>query len=452
MNTMSMSGGRVVRVGLLVLWALCSLTPALGQGVPVRLSFKFILNASGNRPATGDINTDAEVNAQVGRGNRMLAGYISELRFQTVEIVDVAGISQWYPAEPTEANLDDLRAAARNDPATYLWRTDAINIYISGSAGTTASGRSQFPPDNDIIMLPQGIWDNTVAHEIGHSLNLRHTHETCCGGDECGDTIEDSADWSRDDIARNSYGAPYDQLTADEQYSVDLVWFNVMSYHNGDEAFMLSACQRNRISRQCYTDRDWLLGIRPVYVDSSYGGILQFGTFDFPYLTIQQAIEAGLTDRALVLKQGRFGHPSSAISTPTLVLTRGSPSSVQCKPKPYSLPQALEHSDSPGVREGVVRAQQSDRQGDLAEVIAHLEEAEQQARGPERSALQIELAQRLRDLSRPQAAALWFQKAAAETDQEELRKHALKRADAMAQESQRGGAGKETTARKPTGR
>ena len=43
--------------------------PLYAQQVPVRLSFKFILNASGNRPVTGDINTDAEVTAQLLRAN-----------------------------------------------------------------------------------------------------------------------------------------------------------------------------------------------------------------------------------------------------------------------------------------------------------------------------------------------------------------------------------------------
>ena len=33
----------------------------------IRLSVKFILNASGNRPPTGEFNTDAEVQAQIGR-------------------------------------------------------------------------------------------------------------------------------------------------------------------------------------------------------------------------------------------------------------------------------------------------------------------------------------------------------------------------------------------------
>ena len=79
----------------------------------------------------------------------------------------------------------------------------------------------------------------------------------------------------------------------------------------------------------------------------------------------------------------------------------------------------------------------------IAGVIAHLQEAEKQASGRERNALQLELAQ-LRDSRRYADAATYFKKAADETDQEELRKHALKKAEAMLKlkEAQRAGKNK----------
>jgi hypothetical protein len=159
-------------VGLASLLTFFCLVSAFGQGVPVRLSFKFILNASGNRPATGDINTDDEVSAQVLRANLMFSDYVSELRHENLEIVDVSGVSQWYLAEPIESDRDGLRAAALAAPAIYHWRNDAINVFITAGQGVTHSAISKFPPDNDIMLVSQNIWDNMLAHEAGHSLNL----------------------------------------------------------------------------------------------------------------------------------------------------------------------------------------------------------------------------------------------------------------------------------------
>jgi predicted negative regulator of RcsB-dependent stress response len=91
----------------------------------------------------------------------------------------------------------------------------------------------------------------------------------------------------------------------------------------------------------------------------------------------------------------------------------------------------LEESKNPAVREAVVRAQQSGRRGDIAGVIANLQEAEKHATGREKSALQLELAQHFRDSKRHKEAAAYFRRVAEGADEETLRHHALKRVDAM---------------------
>lgn len=420
----------MIAVLLASLLVLAGLVPALGEGVPIRLSFKFILNAAGNRPPAGDINTDAEVDAQVERGNQIFGRWTSELRFDELEIVDVAGVSQWYPSDTNDR--DALRTAATNDPATYHWRNDAINIYITSA---NDSAISKFPPDNDIVLVCQAIFDTTIAHEVGHSVNLLHTHQP--PDDGCTDTLPDDQNWNQDDIANNAYGLPYAQLTAGQQYQVDMVWSNLMSYHNGDVRCMLSSQQMDRQSTQCYEDRNWLLSKVPVYVDSGYGGTHN-GSFTQPYQTIQQAINAGiLNNKALVPEQGTHEDPASVISTSTEIVTRKGISTIREARLPYSLPYALEESKNPAVREAVVRAQQSDRKGDLAGVIANLQEAEKHAANEEKSAIQLELAQRLRDAQRYEEAAAYFQKAADESAQKGLQERMLKKRDVMKNEAGR---------------
>ena len=92
--------------------SILSAVPAFGQEIPVRLSFKFILDASGNRPATGHLNTDAEIDAQIAAGNGIFSRFISELRLEKLEVVDVAGVSQWYSAGPSDTTISGLSAAA----------------------------------------------------------------------------------------------------------------------------------------------------------------------------------------------------------------------------------------------------------------------------------------------------------------------------------------------------
>jgi hypothetical protein len=398
-----------------------------------------VLDAAGNRPATGRLNTDEEVLAQLARGNSMLSNYMHELRFEFLEIVDVAGISQWFYAEPESSFRDALRDAARSNPSAYHWRSDAVNIYITGAWGTNAGGIAKFPPDNDIILLPQGAWDNVLAHEVGHILNLKHTHEDCflCGGDSCDDTLDDKAEWNRDQISSNAFNLGYAQLTGAQKRQVDLVWFNVMSYHNGNTAFQLSTCQQGRMSNQAYDDRNRLLSKVPVYVNASYGGS-QSGSFSQPYQTIQQAINAGaLAGRVLVLEQGGHSAPSSTINTATEIITRGGISSVRCLPVPYILPCNLQESTNAQVRAWVVWAQQLDRAHDKESALQALVQAETHARKREKTAIQMELAERHRDAQRFEEAAAWFQKVVDDADQPGLKQHALEDVNAMKKQSAR---------------
>lgn len=123
--------------------------------VPVRISIKWIVNASGDRSTTGNLNTDDEINTEVDEGNSILASNFSEFRLDLLELYDLAGVSQYYSTNATTSNcvnLGNLRSDAIANPATYGWRNDAINIYINAGP---SSACSNFPPNNDIIFMNQ---------------------------------------------------------------------------------------------------------------------------------------------------------------------------------------------------------------------------------------------------------------------------------------------------------
>lgn len=406
-------------------------------GVPVRVSFKFFLNSSGNRSATGDINTDDEVRAQVARGNEILATWTHELRLHLVEIVDLSGLSQWYLANTDDR--DAIRSNAIANPSAYAWRNNAVNIYITGNSGCSA--RADFPPDNNIVIVCQSIFNTTVMHELGHILNLYHTHETAGsdGGDECSDTIKDDDTWTRDQISYTNFAQPYANLTASQKYQVDMVWSNVMSYHNGDYRWMLSNCQQDRMSDQASDDQTWLLTKRPIYVDPSrWFPLFEFGTYSYPYETVQKAINAGvLNNRVLVLQAGTHNNPSSVLTTSTDVVPRQGSATIRDFKPNYDLPSNLEESPNPDLRNAILRVQLADKQRDKKAAIAYLLEAERHAAARERDAIRLELAQRYRDSGELEEAEAWFLKLAAESDQPGLRERCRNKANDARAEIQR---------------
>lgn len=429
--------------------------------VPVRISIKFILDASGNRPTTGNLNTDAEINSEVDWGNTILRDNFSEFRLEELELIDLSGVSQWYNTTaggnqgPT--NRDNLRAAAIADPTTYHWRTDAINIYINGGP---SSAISKFPPDNDIILMNQWCANtpSCVLHELGHSLNLMHTHEPCCTNqDLCADTVSDNQNWTKDQLAQNNFGDIYANLTAAQQDQVDLVFNNVMSYHVSEPQLRLSTCQMGRESTQGDSDRTWLLSRIPVYVNNGYGGSSQTGRYVTPYKTFQAAVNAGLSARVLVVQQGSYTS-STPITANTTIVTRSGPSTIHNGAFLYSLPTDLENSKSPEVsnamkavrsednaaRKVMNTARQSAKMAATtqekttvmanAEVlkkqhqgnaITHLLHGEGFAAGQEKVAIRLELGQRYRDAGNCAEAIRFFDLVAKTTQQIHLKERVL---------------------------
>lgn len=423
--------------------------------VPLRISMKFILDANGNRPVAGNLYDNDQINAEFNAALDILARAYTEFTIDRIEFVDLSGLSQWYSTISDEAGRDALRNAAKAAPTTYHWRNDAINIYINGGNDTAIS---DFPPNNNMILMNQGCGNNPscILHEMGHSLNLAHTH----ADDGCADTIPDNRYWTRDQISQNSYSCNYANCTAAQKDAVDLVFNNVMSYHVGEPQPRLSQCQMNRISSQAYTDRNWMLSKTPVYVDKNKFVVFQFGTFDLPYTSLQGALNAGgLDNKVLVLQQGAYTMSQEIINSAVDIVTRTGPSSIDRQgARSYVLPVDLENSKHPGVRSAVRSTQDEDT---MARKIAHdaenqekkaakreeksairaaavakqkihkdnamksLLEAEKYAEGDEQLAIQMGLAQRYRFAGDCSSAIRYLKKIADTTDQPGLKQEAL---------------------------
>ncbi|MBW2244638.1 MAG: hypothetical protein JRH01_21870 [Deltaproteobacteria bacterium] len=432
-------------------------TAMAAADVPVRVSVKFIVDASGNRPATGRFNTTAEVNAEADAGSDILRGMISEHRIQVTEILDLpTSLSSWSTISVGAANRDLVRNAALADPTTWSWRTNAVNYYVTGGSG---SAYSDFPPNNNIVLFGQGCTNSPscLLHELGHSLNLLHTHQGG-GADGCSDTLQDNSSWSTtDQMAQANYGLNYASLTAAQQNLVDQTWSNFMSYHTSPPQLRYSPCQKDRASTQGYTDRNWLLAKQPVYVGSCV--IFCNGSFVLPYPNIQAALTAGgLTGKVIVLDDIDTLITQSDINFNVEIDTRQGTSHIDQGAMDYVLPTNLEESSDPAVGDAVraakdenTRARRAMRDAEDEAVraataedrdrirsnakkldkehrdkaIEHLLRAENRATGDERIALQLELAERYWHRAEYDQSMAFYNQVAADTDQPPLRERAL---------------------------
>jgi len=233
-----MTNRSMTSIAFLATTALAFFGTTLHGQTECRVSVKFILDGQGRRPTFGSINTDAEVLNQVSLANGILESAERNFRLRLIEILDLDGVSQFASAECQTADRDSLEAAAEADPATYAWRSDAINVYISHAP---CGGICSFPGSSDLILLGQGAPSATLLHEIGHYMGLCHTQGCYCGpcGGSCStpgtdniaDTLPDLACWTQDDIAFNAFGTSYSSLSTSQKRRVDDVFFNVMSYH-----------------------------------------------------------------------------------------------------------------------------------------------------------------------------------------------------------------------------
>ncbi len=222
----------------------------------VRVSIKIILDSSGNRPA--QILTNEKFDSAFLWINDRLHEYNRGIEFVPFEIVEIGG-----PSNPTiSANyngagvvidtggslITSLEADAEANPSAYQWRSNMINVYYSRTA--LSNGICSFPSNsnhNEGIIIDHRRADEpeVLLHEIGHFFDLKHT---AIQSQACGTLEFDDSSWDQDAIAQANFGLNYNQLTAQQQFQVDITFNNVMSQIRGlgESRVVLTECQLDR--------------------------------------------------------------------------------------------------------------------------------------------------------------------------------------------------------------
>lgn len=260
----------------LTLWAtlwlvLLGPTNALAD-ITLRVSIKFFTDINGvlpqvdlNRGPTSGVDTAQEL-AQwlvdgcndspdvAGRGYRYILAENA--------IALPSTLSSWYNLDTrTGSAKGDLEAAAVAAPATYSYRSNAINIYVNNFPTSGSCSR----PDGTMTFLGRDLYRALLAHEMGHFFDLCHTQgcqcngtsdtvpgDTICrtvpGSDSLADTLNDLDTWTVDVIASFNFGLNYSQINAGQRFLVDMTYQNLMSYHLGDNLPNGAANPYNRLT------------------------------------------------------------------------------------------------------------------------------------------------------------------------------------------------------------
>ncbi len=230
--------------------------------VKVRVSVKRVMSSAGARPS-GLYGSTTEITRVINKCNDVLSTLRAGWTLVLTEVVDTQEAASGFYSI-SSGSLRSLETQAKADPTNYLWRTDAVNIYVADTI-SDAGGVCSFPtigPHREVIVInSHGILGGSEGwlHEMGHYFNLIHTHE----GDLVADTIEDT-----------DLPSPYDCSTHDDNFLRSAAALaateddrlktlqNVMSYHCDPQ--ILTNLQIVRMRRALFDYRQNVLVERPV--------------------------------------------------------------------------------------------------------------------------------------------------------------------------------------------
>ncbi|MCA8954956.1 MAG: VCBS repeat-containing protein [Planctomycetes bacterium] len=208
------------------------------NALEARISVKRVLNSRGSSDWTL-----ARIGLTFQRASDLFRRQAG-IGLDVIEIVDIPDSrrpSSWYDTYATR--IPGLESEARSDPSRYRWNVGAINVYLVGSIdGGNTGGTCSFAGRDMIVVAAQD--DATIAHEIGHYFNLRHTHANTegsgggCPGGAYGDCVADTPDDSKPpspfDLAQHrAQFLAMARLRNYSQQQIDTVLGNLMSYHRG---------------------------------------------------------------------------------------------------------------------------------------------------------------------------------------------------------------------------
>jgi len=315
--------------------ALCSLSKVQAQ-LEVRLSIKVILDSNGMRPAGGMLSTDTGIQTAVADANRQLASFGRGYQFRITEITNLSGHAELLDLTCQEAS-DSIDAGVASNPNSYRWRTNAVNVYINKGEDNSSCAF------NSLLVMKYTSGGGTFTHEGGHHLGLCHTQGCGCKtcpecpsivSDNIDDTLPDRECWELDDIATNSFGKVYANLTTAQQMMVSNTFNNIMSYHKasqGSTKDVLTSDQWDLIADFTRTNRANVMNGKTLFVDNTTPACASRDGFSEcfsasvggPFLTVTQGINRATSGDIVLIRQGHYNEPTTIRKAITLRATRG---------------------------------------------------------------------------------------------------------------------------------
>ncbi|MCI0699004.1 hypothetical protein L0337_44255 [candidate division KSB1 bacterium] len=330
--------------------------------IKIHLSYKIILNPKNlARPnpysQPGESVTDAMIEEAVAEMNALLASYWRGYRFEVDEILEIGALGgfapdpgHWFDVDFVEVDkkhelINEMITTLINHPQPYAWRENAINIYINQA---TSGAKWRIKKFKDVIVMGADSvsagW--LLLHEIGHYFDLRHTHgdlgialpnqilgQKIPGDDKVDDTINDLANWDRDDIAAYNFTGKYDQLQPRQKKQVDDVAENIMSYHFLKPIKAIPKClTEGQLDRWADTTLDFyrqqVRDGRTWFVDRQTPG--HEGTSTYPFDSVNLAIAAANSNGGdiILLRPGAFNEAVTISKPVTIRATRKGPASI----------------------------------------------------------------------------------------------------------------------------
>jgi hypothetical protein len=304
----------------------------------VRLSIKVILDANGDRPTGGNLSTDAGINGAVADANTLLTSFGRGYTFRVTEIRDLSGQTGLLNLDCKDAS-DAIEAGVQSNPASYIWRTNALNVYINKGDDNASCAF------NGLLVMKYTSSGGTFVHEGAHHLGLCHTQG--CGCKDCtdcpaivtdgiSDTLPDRECWRVDDISIYAYFTFFTNLTATQKAAVSNTFNNVMSYHKNitNDYYtgthdVLTAGQWDHLADYARTNRASIMNGKTLFVDYTNTicvplGFSQCnGIIGGPYPSVGQGITAATGGDIVLIRRGHYNEPMTITKPITLRATRG---------------------------------------------------------------------------------------------------------------------------------